>query len=112
MAKQTGNGSRRNAPTVEDIVAQQAALGGKMPPQAVDFEEAVLGALMIEHDAFQEVVEILLPEHFYKDQHQRIYSAMMRLNVAQAPIDMLTVANELVGLASLSWLAAICILPS
>lgn len=95
MAKQANGGQRRNAPSVEDIVAQQAALGGKMPPQAVDFEEAVLGALMIEHDAFQEVVEILMPEHFYKDAHQRIYSAMMRLNVAQAPVDMLTVANEL-----------------
>lgn len=84
---------KNSSPT--DSVAALAAIGGKMPPQAIDFEEVVLGALMLESNALQDVVEILKPEHFYKDAHQRIYAAMLRLNTIMAPIDLLTVANEL-----------------
>ncbi len=80
---------------INTAVAAISEREGKLPPQDVDIEEAVLGALMLDNDAFQEVVEILKPEHFYIDKHQRIFSAMVRLNVAQTPIDMLTVANEL-----------------
>ena len=46
---------------------------GKIPPQAVDLEEAVLGALMIEKNAVNEVIDILKPESFYKDNHQLIF---------------------------------------
>ena len=83
------------APAASDSVAAFAALGGKMPPQAVDFEEAVLGAILLDKDALQNVVEILLPEHFYVEANQRVYSAMLRLNAVMAPIDMLTVSEEL-----------------
>ena len=51
----------------------------KVPPQAKDLEEAVLGAIMLEKSAFDVVIEILKPECFYVDAHQRIFSAMQSL---------------------------------
>src|SRR3954468_1340982 len=68
---------------------------GKVPPQAKDLEEAVLGAVMLEKGAFDAVVEILKPEAFYVDGHQRIYKAMQSLANKSQPIDMLTVVEEL-----------------
>ncbi len=68
---------------------------GKMPPQALEVEEAVLGALMLEKDAFTAVGEILKPECFYKDTHQKIYAAIQTLNAKDRPVDMLTVTEEL-----------------
>ena len=52
------------------LVARDIADGlGKLPPQALDLEEAVLGALMLEKNALNAVVEFLKPEHFYSEQH-------------------------------------------
>ncbi len=68
---------------------------GKVPPQAKDLEEAVLGAIMLEKNAFDTVVEILKPECFYVEAHQRIFSAMQSLANKSQPIDILTVAEEL-----------------
>ena len=68
---------------------------GKVPPQAKDLEEAVLGAIMLEKSAFDTVVEILKPECFYVDSHQRIYRAMQSLQQKNQPIDILTVVEEL-----------------
>src|SRR3954463_4528852 len=68
---------------------------GKVPPQAKDLEEAVLGAIMLEKGAFDTVVEILKPECFYVDSHQRIYRAMQSLAQKSQPIDILTVVEEL-----------------
>ncbi len=68
---------------------------GKLPPQALDLEEAVLGALMIEKDALSAVVDILKPESFYKDAHQKIYGAILTLFANSEPIDMLTVTQQL-----------------
>ena len=68
---------------------------GKVPPQAKDLEEAVLGAIMLEKTAFDTVVEILKPECFYVEAHQRIFSAMQSLSNKSQPIDILTVAEEL-----------------
>jgi replicative DNA helicase len=68
---------------------------GKVPPQAKDLEEAVLGAIMLEKGAFDNVVEILKPECFYVDSHQRIYKAMQGLANKSQPIDILTVVEEL-----------------
>src|SRR3990170_5514527 len=68
---------------------------GKVPPQAKDLEEAVLGAIMLEKSAFDTVVEILKPECFYVDSHQRIYRAMQGLQQKNQPIDILTVVEEL-----------------
>jgi replicative DNA helicase len=68
---------------------------GKVPPQAKDLEEAVLGAIMLEKSAFDTVIEILKPECFYVDAHQRIYLAMQGLAQKSQPIDILTVVEEL-----------------
>ncbi|GAB3339156.1 replicative DNA helicase [Marivirga atlantica] len=68
---------------------------GKIPPQAVDLEEAVLGALMLEKDALTSVIDILKPESFYKDAHQEIYKAIVVLFNNSEPIDLLTVTNQL-----------------
>jgi replicative DNA helicase len=68
---------------------------GKVPPQARDLEEAVLGAIMLEKPAFDAVVEILKPECFYVDAHQRIFRAMQNLAQKSMPIDLLTVVEEL-----------------
>ena len=50
---------------------------GKKQPQAVDIEEAVLGALMLEQNAISDIVDILIPECFYKDAHKKIYKAIL-----------------------------------
>jgi replicative DNA helicase len=68
---------------------------GKVPPQAKELEEAVLGAIMLEKSAFDTVIEILKPECFYLDSHQRIYKAMQGLAIKSLPIDLLTVVEEL-----------------
>ncbi len=68
---------------------------GKIPPQAKELEEAILGAIMLEKSAFDTVIEILKPECFYVEVHQRIYKAMQALAVKSLPIDLLTVVEEL-----------------
>jgi replicative DNA helicase len=68
---------------------------GKVPPQAKDLEEAVLGAVLLEKSAFDTIVEILKPECFYVEAHQRIFMAMQSLANKSQPIDILTVAEEL-----------------
>jgi len=68
---------------------------GKVPPQAKDLEEAILGAIMLEKSAFDTVVEILKPECFYVESHQRIFTAMQGLAIKSLPIDLLTVVEEL-----------------
>ncbi len=68
---------------------------GKIPPQALDLEEAVLGAMMLENDRLAEVIEVLKPEVFYKESHQIIFSAIQRLFGQNEPVDILTVTEEL-----------------
>lgn len=68
---------------------------GKLPPQAIELEEAVLGALMLEKEALTAVVDMLQPESFYKEAHKAIYSAILDLFSESQPIDLLTVTNQL-----------------
>lgn len=68
---------------------------GKLPPQAVDLEEAVLGALMLEKDAVNAAIDILQPNSFYKETHQKIYAVIQHLFGKSDPVDILTVTNEL-----------------
>jgi replicative DNA helicase len=68
---------------------------GKLPPQALELEEAVLGALMLEKDALTTVIDILKPQSFYKDAHQRIFRAILALFDKSEPVDILTVTTEL-----------------
>jgi replicative DNA helicase len=68
---------------------------GKVPPQSVEMEEAVLGALMLERDALSTVIDMLHPESFYREAHQRIFAAIRTLFDQSEPIDLLTVQTEL-----------------
>lgn len=68
---------------------------GKLPPQALDLEESVLGALMLEKNALTAVIEFLRPEHFYTEQHKEIYQAITDLFKASEPVDMRTVVAQL-----------------
>lgn len=68
---------------------------GKLPPQVPELEEAVLGALMLEKDAYSIVSDILKPESFYSPVHNIIYGAIQGLAVQQKPVDVLTVVEEL-----------------
>lgn len=74
---------------------------GKLPPQAVDLEEAVLGALMLEKDALSIVIDIVKAESFYKDSHQKIFEAITNLFQKSSPVDLLTVTAELRKMGSL-----------
>lgn len=68
---------------------------GKLPPQDVSVEEAVLGAILLEKHAFDETADILFPEIFYKDTHKIIYEGCKNLKSRNEPIDILTICNEL-----------------
>ena len=70
-------------------------LDGRIPPQDLAIEEAVLGALLLEKDAYPRVSELLRPETFYLHTHELVYTAMTQLAMEQKPIDMLTVIEEL-----------------
>ncbi|MFH2142100.1 MAG: replicative DNA helicase [Bacteroidota bacterium] len=79
----------------DSIIEQISLQAGKIPPQAVDLEEAVLGAIMIEKDAVIPIIDILKPEAFYKDAHRIIFEAMLELSKKLIPIDLLTITEEL-----------------
>lgn len=90
IKKDFGNTRARKQPDLTTLVY------GKVPPQAPELEEAVLGASMLEKDTFAQVLEIIQsPECFYMDAHQKIYSAMRRLFDKGTPVDLLTITEEL-----------------
>ena len=86
-------GNTKNFP--KKINVDQALDYGRIPPQALDLEEAVLGAIMLEKDAIISVMDIIHPESFYKDAHQKIFKAVLDLSQELQPIDILTVTEEL-----------------
>ena len=75
--------------------AEMVDLGGTVPPQAVELEEAVLGALMLEKDSIITVQEFLVPDSFYKPEHRTIYRAIEELSAELKPIDLYTVTERL-----------------
>ncbi len=85
--KRTQNPSKN----VSDIIQEL----GKIPPQAIDLEEAVLGAVMLEKDAIISIIDIVSPECFYKEIHQIIYRCILNLSKNLQPIDLLTITEEL-----------------
>lgn len=87
-ARNNGKVSRRN-PAVDLMIY------GKIPPQAKDIEAAILGSCMIVKNSFDAVAELLRPECFYLDAHQRVFKAMLSLFQKSQPIDLLTVTEEL-----------------
>ena len=68
---------------------------GKVPPRDTEVEEVVLGALMLEKDAYMNVCDILTPDSFYDPVNQKIYEAISTLGLNQRPIDMMTVTDQL-----------------
>lgn len=68
---------------------------GHKQPQQLDFESAVLGAMLIEQDAYMQVSSFMKPEIFYDHRHQLIYEAIQSLNVNQRPVDVITVPHYL-----------------
>lgn len=89
IKKDFGN-TRSRKPDITSLVY------GKVPPQAPELEEAVLGAVMLEKDKLAEVLEIIQSEDcFYVDAHQKIYAAIRRLFDKGMPVDLLTVTEEL-----------------
>ena len=68
---------------------------GKLPPQAIELEEAVLGAMLIDKKGVDEVIDLLEPEAFYKSSHKNIFESIFRLFQNSQPIDLLTVSADL-----------------
>jgi replicative DNA helicase len=87
-----GRGIRTSRQRNEDLSSYTF---GKVPPQSVPLEEAVLGAIMLDKEALPQVLDILQPESFYLDAHQLIYRAMQSLFERSKPIDLLTVMEQL-----------------
>ncbi len=90
--RKTGNLRSRSTKRNEDL---SNFVFGKVQPQAIPLEEAVLGALMLDKEALAIILDILQPESFYLDGHQLIYRAMLRLFERSQPVDLLTVSEEL-----------------
>ncbi|MHC1690560.1 MAG: replicative DNA helicase [Bacteroidales bacterium] len=83
---------------------------GKKPPQAVDIEEAVLGALMLEPHAVPDTLEIVNAECFYKETHRKIFSAIKTLSDNHNPVDFLTVSDELKRTGDLEFIGGVAFL--
>lgn len=86
-----GNNTRRFTPKNQQLYDY----GGRRPPRDTELEEAVLGALMLEKDAYTAVCDILKPESFYEPANKKIYEAIQNLGASQRPIDTLTVTEQL-----------------
>ena len=91
MAEQENNTSRRRARKPQPVDNTY----GHLQPQALEVEKAVLGALMIDKDAYAVVCETLRPESFYEPRNQMVYQAIMELSMAERPVDILTVTEQL-----------------
>ncbi len=76
-------------------ISASSMVEGKLPPQALDMEEAVLGALLLEKDALHRIMDILKSNMFYKDANRMIYEAILTLFQNSEPVDILTVKNAL-----------------
>ncbi|MBP3828980.1 MAG: replicative DNA helicase [Bacteroidaceae bacterium] len=89
------NSNRRPNSRTRQAVAPAEDAYGRQQPQNLEMEQAVLGAILIEQDAFSQVSELLRPETFYDHRHQLIFEAVRSLSVQQRPIDILTVREYL-----------------
>jgi replicative DNA helicase len=85
--------TRSTARKKTSSVDVSAMMYGKIPPQARELEEAILGGILLEKSAFDTVTEILKPECFYVEAHQMIFQSMQSLQQKNMPIDMLTVVE-------------------
>lgn len=67
----------------------------KLPPQNIEAEQSVLGGILIENEAINKVMEILVPDDFYRDGHRKIYTALIDLSERDEPADLITLTNDL-----------------
>jgi len=74
---------------------------GKLPPQNIEAEAAVLGAVLVNKDAMDKIADVLIAEDFYRQDHQKIFRAVLRLFEKRSPIDLVTLTNELEALKEL-----------
>ncbi|MDR8392368.1 replicative DNA helicase [Aliifodinibius sp. S!AR15-10] len=88
---QNGSNFRKQNKSSSDLLERE----GRVPPQAVEVEEAVLGAMLIEHEAATVALQMLRSEDFYKPAHQHIFEVLHDLYERDNPLDLLTVENEL-----------------
>ncbi|MDX9782277.1 MAG: replicative DNA helicase [Bacteroidales bacterium] len=91
MAKSYNKGKQTQEKNLDSLGLDM----GKKPPQALDIEEAVLGALMLEPNMVPETMEIVTAECFYKETHRKIFNAIKSLSDKHYPVDLLTVSDEL-----------------
>ena len=73
----------------------EITIEGKLQPQAVELEQAILGALLIDNESLSDAIDSLREEYFYKMEHQKIFSAIVELFNKTQPVDILTVSEEL-----------------
>jgi len=76
-------------------ISDFAEEGRRLPPQALDAEVSLLGALLLDHEAIHKVADQIRPEDFYKSSHQKIFRAVLRLFENNEPSDVITLSNEL-----------------
>lgn len=95
MENQRNNKKKQSQQSSTDNIA------GKIQPQATELEAALLGALLIESKAYQDIEDILDADDFYVDSHKIVFNAISRLNHSRKPIDMLTVIEELRSLGEI-----------
>ena len=67
----------------------------KVPPNSLEAEMAVLGAMLIEKEVIENITEILQPKHFYSDIHRKIYESILDLRIRNLPVDVVTLSEEL-----------------
>ena len=87
MAKKVGKRTLKATPTSQ--------IDGKLQPQALELEKAVLGALMIDNESLSDAIDSLQAEYFYAPKHQKIFEAIVNLFNNTQPVDILTVSEEL-----------------
>jgi replicative DNA helicase len=85
----------------------------KLPPQSLEAEQAILGAVLIDNECLNQIIEILRPEDFYKEAHGKIFQAMIDLSNLNEPTDLLTVhdylkkKNEINAIGGISYISSL-----
>ena len=86
---------RTASPAEERLAAVARPSARRIPPQAVDVEQAILGAMLLEQGAIAQAIAVLVPDAFYRPEHERIYAAVLDLFEAGTPVDIVTLTEEL-----------------
>lgn len=84
------------------LTEEMEELTGRVPPNAVDVEQKVLGAIMLDNEVIDDALMFLKPEYFYRNAHTEIFRAMIRLKDKKAPIDLVTIREELTAMGKLT----------